>query len=151
MDAIIIFEQIRRQLAGLMKSLSEEQMLFIPDGFDNNIAWNFGHIVYVQESLIYRLAGAPTLTNETHRALFDMGTSPADWQATPDVGAIRELLKQSGMKLRSDYEAGAFADFKAYQTSTGFSIATVEESIAFVNFHEGLHLGAILSIRNLLP
>ena len=49
MDSINIFGQIRRTLAGLMKSLSEEQLLFIPDGFDNNIAWNMAHIVYVQE------------------------------------------------------------------------------------------------------
>ena len=150
MDAIAIFEQVRRQMAGLMKSLSQEQMLFIPDGFDNNIAWNFGHIVYTQESIIYRLADAPTVTNDTHRALFSMGTSPADWQETPDLTEVRELLKQTGMKLRSDYEAGLFTNFREYKTSTGFSVANVEQAIAFVNFHEGLHLGTILSIRNFL-
>lgn len=150
MHDIVIFEQIRRTLAGLMKSMSEEQMLIIPDGFDNNIAWNFAHVVYVQESLIYRLAGAPTLTNDTHRAMFNMGTSPADWNSPPDLGEIRQLLKESGKKLRADYDSGLFANFKPYTTSTGFHLASVDEAITFVNFHEGLHLGFILSIRNFL-
>lgn len=148
MDAINIFEQIRRTLAGLMKLYSEEQMMIIPDGFDNNIAWNFAHIAVVQEGLTYRLSGAPTVTTEKHRAMFNINTSPADWNETPDIGEIRELLKTTGKKLRADYEAGVFADFRPYTTSTGFHLATIEEAIAFVNFHEGLHLGFILSLGN---
>ncbi len=150
MDSINIFGQIRRTLAGLMKSLSEEQLLFIPDGFDNNIAWNMAHVVYVQESLTYRKSGVETITNDTHAAMFNMNTSPSDWTTQPDLAEIRELLKITGKKLASDYEAGVFKNFQPYTTSTGFSLATIEESIAFVNFHEGLHLGTILSIRNFL-
>ena len=150
MDALVIFGQIRRTLAGFMKTIPEEQMFIIPAGFDNNLAWNFAHIVYVQESLTYRLAGVPTLTNNAHKVMFDMGTSPADWHSQPDLTDIRELLKATGKKLGADYEAGVFKNFQPYTTSTGFSVSTIEESIAFVNFHEGLHLGAMLSIRNLL-
>ncbi|MEM7331849.1 MAG: DinB family protein [Chloroflexota bacterium] len=150
MDSIVIFGQIRRNLAGLMKSFTEEQMLFIPDGFDNNIAWNFGHIVYVQESLTYRHTGSPTLTTEAHKATFDKGTSPADWTSAPDLAEVRELLKATGKKLGSDYESGMFTNFQPYTTSTGFSVSNIEQALTFVNFHEGLHLGTILAIRNLL-
>lgn len=150
MDGITIFEQVRRAIVGTMRLFSEAQMFVIPDGFDNNIAWNLGHIAYLQESITYRLAGATTLTNETHRALFDMGTSPADWQTRPDIGEIKTLLKETGMKLRSDYEDNVFANFEPHTTKTGFHVATIDEAISFVNFHEGLHLGTILSIRNFL-
>lgn len=151
MDEIAIFEQVRRAIVATMRLFTEEQMFMIPDGFDNNVAWNLGHIAYLQESITYRLAEAPTVTNETHRAMFDMGTSPADWQTQPDIGDIKALLKETGMKLRPDYESGAFANFRPYTTKTGFHIATIDEAISFVNFHEGLHLGMILSIRNFLP
>ncbi len=43
--AIDTFRQTRKLLALAVQGLTAEQMLAIPTGFDNNIAWNLGHIL----------------------------------------------------------------------------------------------------------
>lgn len=150
MDGISIFEQARTLINKLAASFSEEQLFTIPNGFDNNIAWNLGHIAVVQQSLIYRLSGLPSMTNKTHYQLFKTGTSPADWSEPPDMSEIKSILKETMSTLRTDYQNKAFTNFQPYTTSTRFVLNTIEESIAFNNFHEGLHLGAILAINNFL-
>ena len=53
-------------------------------------------------------------------------------------------------KLREDYAQGHFTTYETYQTSTGFVLASIEDAIAFNNFHEGIHLGYILALRRVV-
>ena len=130
--------------------LSPQQMLAIPSGFDNNIAWNLGHIVVVQQLLHYRLCGLEMAVSDQQIAMFKTGTSPVEWQTEPDLTPIMACLHDLPQKLLADYQAGRFGKFKPFTTSTGIHLETLEDAIAFNNFHEGLHLGFILSLRNLL-
>ncbi len=148
MDDINIFVQDRKLIRLALKGLSQEAFFAIPDGFDNNIAWNLGHIVVTQQALHYRLSGLPTLTTRQDILLFRTGSSPADWTERPDVERLIDLLKKTGPKLREDYAAGLFAGFQPYTTSTSVHLETIEDALAFNNFHEGLHLGTILALRN---
>ena len=52
----LIFKYIRRNrelFLDLVNSLSVDQLNKIPEGFNNNIAWNFGHIVITTQALCY--------------------------------------------------------------------------------------------------
>jgi hypothetical protein len=40
-------ETVRRMTEQTMKEIPEEISDIIPKGFNNNIRWNFGHIVFV--------------------------------------------------------------------------------------------------------
>jgi len=82
--------------------------------------------------------------------MFRTGSSPADWSNAPDVSRLLALLVETGPKLKDDYEVGLFANFQSYTTSTGVSLQTIEDALAFNNFHEGLHLGTILALRNFI-
>lgn len=148
MFAINIFQQDRLLIQQALKGLTEEAMLQIPQGFDNNIAWNLGHILVVQQSLCYRLAGQPTATTREQARMYNTGTSPADWSSEPDFAVLHELLRETPGKLAEDYAAGRLNNFRPYTTSTGIKLSTIEDAIAFNNFHEGLHLGTILSLKN---
>ena len=55
-----VFKYIRRNrelFLELVNSLSIEQLNKIPEGFNNNIAWNFGHIVVTTQTLCYVRSG----------------------------------------------------------------------------------------------
>ena len=49
--------------------------------------------------------------------------------------------------LATDFAAGRFVEYSPYTTSTGLKLATLSQADAFNHFHEGIHLGIILSIR----
>jgi len=148
MHSISMFIQDRRLIQGALAGLSEESYFVIPLGFDNNIAWNLGHIIVTQQALHYRLSGLPTVTTKEDVAIFKTGSSPADWSHNPDIGRLLTLLSDLAEKLARDFEAGLFSGFKPYTTFTGIILETFEDALAFNNFHEGLHLGTILSLRN---
>jgi len=54
MHSIRLFLQDRQLIKQALGGLSEEAYLHMPQGFDNNIAWNLGHIIVTQQSLHYR-------------------------------------------------------------------------------------------------
>lgn len=150
MYSIHVLIQDRKLIYGAVSSLTTAQLLKIPPGFDNNIAWNLGHILVVQQLLHYRLSGLAMQVTAEQVAMFRTGTSPADWTVEPDVTQLFPLLDASARQLATDYEDGQFSNFQAYTTSTGISLQTIEDAIAFNNFHEGLHLGFILALKNLV-
>ena len=147
---ITLTQQTRNLLKGSTKNLSPEQWLAMPEKFDNNIAWNVGHIIAVQQSLFYRLSGLKTYTDKSFVKMYNQGTSPADWAEQPDPAELIALLDATTASLQADFDNGVFVEFRPFSTSTGLSVNTIEESAAFNLYHEGLHLGAILSIKNLL-
>lgn len=150
MHAIDIFIQDRRLIEAALAGLSESDYWVMPPGFDNNIAWNLGHIIVTQQALHYRLSGLPTVTTREDIAMFKTGSSPAGWEGAPDIERLLALLAETAPKLKEDYEADRFATYTPYTTSTGIALPSIDHALSFNNFHEGLHLGTILALRNLL-
>ena len=150
MDSINILIQDRHLIQQAVAGLSAQQLLTIPSGFDNNIAWNLGHIIVVQQLLHYRLCGLEMAVSGEQIAMFKTGTSPADWPTEPDLVPLMALLPELPQKLLADYQTDRFGDFTPFTTSTGVYLETLEDAIAFNNFHEGLHLGFILALRNIV-
>lgn len=152
MESLTIFQGNRAYIEMVIGSLSDEQMLAMPDSFDNNIAWNLGHLIVVQQSLIYRLCGLDTLTSRTHVVQFSPDTSPENWEKRPDLAELRSLLTQSTEKLTADAQAGLFqtAVYIPYTTTTNFDLPTFADAMNFNLYHEGLHFGAIMALRNLV-
>lgn len=147
-QAIDVFLQDRKLIRSAVSGLTIGAYFEMPPGFDNNIAWNLGHIIVTQQALHYRLSGLPALTTRQDIAMFKTGSSPADWEENPDLSRLLDLLAQTGPKLKEDFEAGLFANFQPYTTSTGIVLRTIEDALFFNDFHEGLHLGTMLALRN---
>ena len=135
----------------LLNESSTEELLTIPEGFNNNILWNIGHVVVSQQTLTYGLAGQPLHVPDEFLGLYRKGTSPKDWQSTPDIVLLKSLLIELPETFIQDYKAGHFSNYKSYTSDgTGAVLNTIEDGIAFNDFHEGLHLGTILTLRKLL-
>ena len=150
MHSINLLVQDRRLIREAVAGLPDEAWFVIPRGFDNNIAWNVGHILVTQQALHYRLSGLPTATTKADSAMFKSGTSPAGWSQEPEPDRLLALLDETAVRLEQDFEAGVFTRFLPYTTGTGIQLQCLEDALAFNNFHEGLHLGSILALRNFL-
>lgn len=147
--AIQMLRHTRNLIYSSVKDLSPSQFMEIPTGFDNNIAWNLGHILTVQQRIVYGRSGLPLNISDDMVAMYVPGTSPADWTLQPDSAELIAMVMDQQQQLEDDFKAGKFSNgFEAMTTSTGVPIDDLESGIIFNNYHEGLHLGAILALRN---
>lgn len=137
----------RHLLKKVTGDLSPAALTEIPDGFANNILWNAGHLLVTQQLLCYRMSNLPMAVDDSTVEMFRKGSTPKDWSAAPDYDALLGPLEDLVQTTRQDYDDGRFETFNAYTTSTGFTLGSVEDAIAFNNFHEGIHLGYILALR----
>ena len=140
----------REVILSSIDGLNSDQLLNIPIGFNNNILWNLGHIITTQQSLHYFLSGEPMHISKELLTTFRTGTSPADWQETPNISQLKSLLIDLPYKLEEDFKWGKFQKYRAFKTSTGFTINDFEESLIFNLFHEGVHAGIILSLKKII-
>jgi len=140
----------RTLLNAIMEKFSLEELNKVPDGFRNNLIWNIAHVIVTQQLLVYNLSGLPMLTTNTMVEAYKKGSKVETNVSQEDVDEIKALLFSSVEKLKADYEAGIFKNYKAYTTSTNSTMTNVEEAIAFNNFHEGIHLGYILALKKSL-
>ena len=113
----------------------------------NDIRWNLGHLITVQQMLTYSLSSVEPRMPEDFSVRFARGTDPASEPTAGPTGAeLRDLLLPIARDFVADVEAGLFAQFTPYRTGVGVMLSTLEEAVAFNNFHEGVHTGVILSI-----
>lgn len=148
LDAV---RKLRQSLDAAVADLPPEAWLAVPDGFRNNVLWNVGHVAVTLDLLTYGLARLPMNAPAEAVARFRKGTSPADWDAPPDIGETRRLLATLPDELEADLRAGRFEPYpRPYTTTPGVTLASVDEAVAFDLFHEGLHLGAVLALRKLV-
>jgi hypothetical protein len=147
MDDIDVLIETRKFVSKIVNSMSDEDLLLIPDNFNNNIIWNVGHLVVTQQLLNYKLSGLPLLLDEDVAEMYCKGSNPKKWSAKPDIQQIKSWITELPQKLKEDYSQGLFKNYNSYTTSVGVTLNTIEDAIRFNNFHEGIHFGYILAMR----
>ena len=145
-----LLRKTRELVLKCIQNLSLQQLHVIPEGFNNNIAWNLVHLVVTQQLLHYSLANKDCLVSEEMIQLFRKGTQPNKVLNEEELNQIKELFLQLPNTLEEDYTEGIFTSYKEYETSTGYVITSIEDAIVFNNFHEALHLGVIMSLKKLV-
>ena len=127
-----------------------EVLIDIPNGFRNNIWWNISHIVATQQILMYRWSGLPARVGEEWIDVYKKGTMPNTIPSKHQVSELSDLLIQTVTWAQEDYKEGLFKTYTKYTTSTKVTISSVEDAMAFNNFHEGYHLGSVVSLQKVL-
>lgn len=131
-----------------VESLLEEQADFQPDGFNNTIRWNLGHIYVVQERLAFHYAGFPVDVPPSYIEMFSNGTKPSDWKiAPPSLAEICSRLAEQpgriGTLLGDKLMEPPAVPFRRYDGK----FDTIGAVIGFSIYHEGLHDAAIALIK----
>lgn len=142
--------QNRKILYKILTNTPKEQLFKIPKGYRNNIWWNIAHVVVTQQLIVYNLSGLKMKVPNELVDKFKKGTVPDGTATDEEMDMIKGFLFSTVEWTQGDYENGVFKDFNEYTTSAKVTLRDVEDAIAFNMFHEGLHLGVILSLEKML-
>ena len=148
MDATFrIWETSRGLYKNFLDNYTLEQLNIIPAGMSNNLIWNLGHVVVSQQKLVYALSGLPMHIPDSLFEKYQNGSRSDGKTTQAEVDEIKKLLSEMVEKTKADFEAGVFKEYHPYQTKTGFHLGTWKEAMEFNNYHEGIHLGIMMSIK----
>ncbi len=145
-----LWEINRKLLLEYFENYSLEQLNTIPQGFNNNLIWNIGHVIVVQQALLYSSSNLPGNISNEMVNLYKPGTFPTGNTQQIEVNSLKELLISSVEKTKIDYSNQRFSSFTPRKTPIGFNIDAVEDAIIFNNYHEALHLGAMMAIKKFI-
>jgi|TARA_B110000305_G_C19439241_1_gene640830 hypothetical protein len=134
----------------VINDFSMDQLNKIPEGFNNNIAWNVAHLLVTQQLLCYKFSGLPLAVSDKMVKTFVKGTSPQEDISHQEFEEIKRLFIELPEKLAADFNNELFTSYTPYTTSVNVTISDISSAIVFNNFHEGIHLGIILGLRKLV-
>ena len=143
-----ILLQNRKFLYSILRKTPREALFNIPGGFRNHIYWNIAHVVVTQQLITYGLSNLPLLLGAEWVAKYRKGTIPGMGMASEEeISEMEKLLFSTLEQTQQDYLEGRFKAYESYTTSAKVTLNSVEEAMAFNVYHEGLHLGTILSLQ----
>lgn len=145
-----IAQTSRNILLQFLENHSLEQLNTIPEGFKNNIIWNIGHIVVVQQMLVYNLSGLPMMVSDELVAKYRKGSAPTSNVNDNELSVLKKLLFATLEKTKADFETDIFKSYNEFTTMTGFVVNSAKAAMEFNNFHEGLHIGIIMQIKKFI-
>lgn len=145
-----INRQTRKNFLAILETLSIEQLNHIPEGYSNNILWNYAHIIVTQQLLTYGLSQLPLTLDADMVSAFRKGSKPESAYSETALENFKALAVTTLDQFEADRAAGKFTAFKTYPTSFGIRLHSLEEAVAFNNVHEALHLGVVMNMRRLV-
>ena len=148
--AFRITETSRKMLLGFLERYSLEELNKIPESFSNNLIWNIGHIIVVQQLLVYKLSGLPTMIATEMIEKYQKGTSPEHFIDQQEVDEIKVLLFSTLEKTMQDFAQNIFHNYMEFTSISGFTMKSAQNAIEFNNYHEALHTGIMMQIRKFI-
>ena len=140
----------RLKMLEMINNLSQDQLNKIPEGFNNNIIWNLGHLIAAQEGILYLRGGHNLRIDQNFFDSYKMGSKPERELNDLEINNIKSLLISSIDYLEEDFQNGVFQKYPNWITRFDVEILSFEDAMNFLIFHEGLHLGCITAFKRLI-
>lgn len=141
-----IIRFVRKKCLDLLEECSIQELNKIPKGFNNNLIWNYGHIIVTQQLLTYNRSSLSLLISDELIVKYRKGTKPEGFVPASDYQKLKDLASHSIDQTALDLARGAFSSYQTYTTSSGMVLSNIEEAIAFNCYHESLHYGTMLGL-----
>lgn len=145
-----IIRQTRKNFIHLIESASIEELNQVPAGFNNNMIWNFGHIIVSQQLLCYKLAGLEPKISDTMTLEYQKGTKPERFIEQAEVEGLKALMLSTIDVLESDLKAGSFINYHGFMTSYGVALDSMADAIRFFPVHDAFHYGCASAIKKVI-
>ncbi|WP_243292875.1 DinB family protein [Bacillus sp. FJAT-47783] len=138
---------VRTNTLSILKDVTEEASDLIPEGHNNSIRWNAGHIL-VSEALFFG-AILDNPKSQQYVNLFKPGTNPREYESMPpSLEEINDLLQSQQSQLEKMIETRANEPLpKAVQIGP-VELKTIKDVVHFSIYHEGVHQGTMKALIN---
>ncbi|WNB16768.1 DinB family protein [Marivirga arenosa] len=151
MQVIDNHKAIRNNFDKALANIEAELLVKIPEGFNNNILWNFGHVVATQNVLIYGMSGLDFTVPTDFLKQYKKGSFPQTIEnPLAELEAIKIIAENANKQLIEDIKEVKFNDYQAYETSFGVVLESFNDALQFNNIHESMHLGIIKTMKQCL-
>jgi len=145
-----IIKENRKLFMRLMEGLTIDQLNEIPAGFNNNIAWNFGHAVVSFQLLVNMRSGKDPKISKEYITKYQKGSKPETFIGIEEM----EFLKGEAIRLIEELEPewnnGEFTSYQSFTTSLGVPINTCEDAVHFAATHDIMHFGYAWAMKRLV-
>ena len=142
-----ITKQNRQVFISLVDSLTTDQLNEIPEGFNNNIAWNFAHMVVSQQILCYAKAGKQMKIGKEYTDKYQRGSKPENYIEQKEIIFFKEQAIQLIDEFQKDWVSGIFDSYQSFTTSMGVKIENCEEALHYAAGHDQLHFGYCMALK----
>lgn len=130
-----------------LEDTDDDLMDIVPAGFNNNLHWQFGHVVAHMETELVRLLGKDDDAANLFKKHFGTGTSPDNFDdETPSIEEIKTMLDQQQAEYNQLTEDG----LKESLPEPVMGMTTSYDLAGFIILHESLHAGKIQEMKRLL-
>lgn len=151
MEAIKLFKYSRTSTLILLNNIDENIWDIQPEGFPNNIRWNAGHVYSTAEDFLKDADENYEVKYPEWDDLFLDGTRPSEWpEEVPSKEEIIAALKEQEKRIEQYFQNKLKNKASKTRDINGTLLDTVDASLQFVTWHEGIHLGTTKSIRDAL-
>lgn len=140
----------RSSMLKILENKSYKELVKIPENFNNSIFWNIAHLMVTQQLLCYRMSGCELLIDEAMVGKYGKGSMATEDVKESDIQYVKDHLLLAIKASQKDYEKGLLKNFKPYMTSTGIELKSIEDAIVFNSFHDGIHVGVVLSLLKIV-
>lgn len=141
-------QQTRQVFTELVKQQDLTALNIIPPGFNNNIAWNYGHIMVTTLALCYHRSGVHPDLVIPFQDIYGKGSRPTFLISQEEIDMISEALTHSMQQILTHYEEGRFDSVTPFSTSTyGLELQNIEEILQTCLMHDNLHLGYAMALK----
>lgn len=142
--------QTRKNFIELMQTSTIEELNEVPAGFNNNIIWNFGHIIASQQILCYKLANLDPTIDTQYILDYQKGTKPEKFIEAEEINILKSLALSTIDKLVEDLNNNVFVSYNPRTTSYGIELKSTIEAVQFFPIHDALHYGIASAIKKVL-
>ena len=143
-----LFKYNRTSTLILLPKLEENLWDIQPENWPNTIRWNAGHIYAEAEGFLHDADHEYEIVHPEWLDLFLDGTRPSDWgNNVPSKQEIIEALQEQEKRIESFFLGKYDNDASKVRDLNGTLLDTVDASLQFVTWHEGIHLGIMKSLR----
>lgn len=151
MGSIKLFNYSRTSTLILLRNVEETNWDEQPEKYPNTIRWNAGHVFVTAEDFLTDADANYKNPHPTWDKFFLDGTRPSEWgDDVPTSVEIIEALEKQQERLTTYFEDKISNEASVKRDVNGTILDTVDASLQFVTWHEGIHLGIMKSLQTAL-
>lgn len=144
---IDIINTARIGMIQLLDGLTIEQLNQIPNGFSNNLIWHLGHVIASQQGICYSRAGVSPVIDLSVIDKYKNGTKPEQFIDHEEFVFLKNISEETLEQLDKDLAAGVFENYQTFTLSNGLELTSIQDALAMLCMHEGMHLGYCQALK----